>query len=265
MLTAYLDESGHEAKEWMFVAGFLGNEEQWTNLVPLWRAALGQRKALHMKGLRWNSSRTKELLARLGTIPDKCKLTPVLGGVRVKDYEDLLVGTPAQRLLKGYVTCIYPLVINVLRHIPSSERLEIVLEQQDEYQPFAECALAAIVSLRKQRPDWFLTDDGLPKLAKWSFVAKDSTILTQPADYFVYALRQLYQDKNSKKTEWCKPILNSGGKEGIGAIMKRSEIRQSVIGLPFMAIYAQTLRQLGKLEELKIEERTRKNLRTRRP
>jgi hypothetical protein len=255
MLTAYLDESGHETKEWMFVAGFLGNDEQWKKLAPLWRAALGQRKALHMKGLRWNNTRTRELLARLGPIPDKCKLTPVMGGVRGRDYEDLLEGTPAQKLLKGYVTCIYPLVINVLRHIPSNERLEIVFEQQDEYQPFAECALAAIVSLRNRRPDWFLTN--------WSFVPKDSTILTQPADYFVYALRQLYQDKNSKKTEWCRPILNSGDKQGIGAIMKRSEIRQSVIGLPFMAIYAQTLRQLGMLEELKIEEHTQRNLKSR--
>src|SRR2546422_542443 len=256
MLTAYVDESGHETKDWMFVAGFLGNDEQWKKFVPLWRKALGQRNALHMNSVRWNNDkgRTKALLARLGPIPDKCNLTPVLGGVRVKDYEDLLVGTPGQKLLKGYVACIYPFVINVLRHIPKNERLERVFEQQDEYRPFTECALAAIVSLRNERPDWFLTNDGLPKLAKWSFVLKDSTILTQPADYFVYALRQLYQDKNSKKVEWCKPILGSGNGQGIGGIMKRREMRQSIIQLPFMAIYAQTLRQLGKLEGLKIDK-----------
>jgi hypothetical protein len=74
-----------------------------------------------------------------------------------------------------------------------------------------------------------------------------------PADYFVYALRQLYQDRNSKKTEWCNPILNSGNGEGSGAVMKRAEIRQSIIYLPFMAMRAQALRQSGKLGGIDLE------------
>jgi len=253
MLSAYLDESGHETKDWMFVAGFLGDRSQWEQLAPLWSKALGQRERLHMKGLRWNQERTRQLLERLGPIPDKCGLKPVVGGVRVKDYEDLLSGTPAQKLLKGYIVCIYPLVINVLRAIPRNERLEIVFEQQHEYQPYTEFALAAIVSLRDRQPDWFLTDDGQAKLAKWSFVPKDSTIFTEPADYFVYALRQLYQNRKSKKTEWCRPILNSAHGEGFGAIMSRKQIRQSIVYLPFMAMRAQALRQSGKLPGLDLE------------
>jgi hypothetical protein len=253
MLIAYLDESGHETKDWMFVAGFLGDQDQWNQLIPLWKEALGKRKNLHMKGLRWNADRTRKLLGRLGSIPDKCRLKPVLGGVRAKDYEDLVSGTPAQKLLKGYIVCIYPLVVNVLRAIPKNSRLELVFEQQDEYQPYTECALAAIVSLKDQRPDWFLTDDGLPKLAKWSFVPKDSTVLTQPADYFVYALRQLYQDRNSRKTEWCRPILGSGNGEGFGAVMKRHEIRASMMQLPIRAMHVQALRQSGKLGGLDLD------------
>ncbi len=142
MLTAYLDETGHETKDWMFVAGFLGDRQQWKRLVPLWTEALGQRKHLHMSDLRWNKRQTQQLLQRLGPIPDKCGLKPVVGGVRVKHYEDLLAGTPAQKLLKGYIVCIYPLVVNVLRAIPRNERLEIVFEQQSEYQPYTEMALA---------------------------------------------------------------------------------------------------------------------------
>jgi len=245
MLIAYLDESGHETKDWMFVAGFLGDRRQWEQMSPLWTTALGQRRRLHMKGLRWKQDRTLQLLERLGPIPDKCGLKPVVGGVRVKDYEDLLSGTPAQKLLKGYIVCIYPLVINVLRAIPRNERLEIVFEEQQEYQPYTELALSAIVSLRDQRPDWFLTDDRQLKLAKWSFVPKDSTIFTQSADYFVYALRQLYQHRHSKKTEWCRPILKSGNGEGFGAVMTRKQIRQSMIYLPFMAMRAQALRPIG--------------------
>jgi hypothetical protein len=107
--------------------------------------------------------------------------------------------------------------------------------------------------LKDQQPEWFLADDGQPKLARWSFVPKDTTIFTQPADYFVYALRQLYQDRHSKKTQWCRPILKSGNGEGLGAVMMRKQIRQSIISLPFMAMRAQVLRQLGKLPGLDLE------------
>ncbi len=249
MLTAYLDESGHETKGWMFVAGFLGNDEQWKQFVPLWREALGpQREHLHMADLRWKKQRTRELLARLGAVPDKCKLTAVVGGVRQADYDDLIQGTPAEKLLKGYIACIYPLVINVLRAIPKNERLEIVFEQQREYEWYTKCALSALVSIQDARPDWFLTDDGLPKLAKWTFVPKGSTTLIEPADYFVYALRNLYQDKNSKQTQWCKPILDSGNGKGIGAIMKRKAMREQMMGVPFMTIYAQAMTQMGRFK-----------------
>ncbi len=249
MLTAYLDESGHETKGWMFVAGFLGNDDQWKQFVPLWKDALGpKRKHLHMANLRWKKQRTKELLARLGAVPNKCRLTPVVGGVKAADYEDLIQGTPAEKLLKGYIACIYPLVINVLRVIPKNERLEIVFEEQKEYELYTKCALSALVSIRHIRPDWFLTEDGLPKLAKWSFVPKGSTMLTEPADCFVYALRHLYQDKNSKQTQWCKPILDSGDGTGIGAIMEREAMREQMMKVPFMAIYAQVMTQLGKFK-----------------
>src|ERR1700741_740607 len=134
-----------------------------------------------------------------------------------------------------------------------NERLEIVFEEQQEYQTYTELALSAIVSLKDQRPAWFLTDDRQPKLAKWSFVPKDSTIFTQPADYFVYALRQLYQNRHSKKAEWCRPILKSSNGEGFGAAMTRKQIRQSMIYLPFMAMRAQALRQSGKLPGLDLE------------
>jgi hypothetical protein len=260
MQTAYVDESGHETKDWMFVAGFMGDDEQWKQFVPMWREALGGKEALHMNELRWKSDRTRELLARLGPVPDNCGLTAVVGGVRVSDYEDLLRGTPAKRLLKGYVACIYPLVVNILRSLPDTERLTIVFEQQHEYQPFAECALAAIVSLRNQKPDWFLTRDGLPKLASWAFVPKNSTTLTQPADYFVYALRQLYHDRHSKKTEWCRPILKSGNGQGIGAVMTRKQIRQTIVELPYRAIEAEALRRIGNLDDLKIDAACKKEL-----
>ena len=163
MITAYLDESGHETKEWMFVAGFFGNGNQWNELIPLWKKALGrQRKNLHMTDLRWTGHRTKTLLSRLGPIPYKCKLQPVLAGVRTRDYEDLIDGTPAEKLLKGYLVCVIPMVVQLLRSIPRNERLELVFEQQSEYEPYAHTALASLTDLEVFQQDYFRTDEGLP-------------------------------------------------------------------------------------------------------
>jgi hypothetical protein len=255
MITAYLDESGHEAKNWMFVAGFFGNDEQWNALVPLWTDALGrQRKHLHMNSLRWASTGTRNLLSRLGPIPYKCNLQPTLAGVRVGDYEDLITGTPAQRLLKGYLVCIIPLVIQLLRVIPGNERLEIVFEQQKEYEPYAHLALAALTDMRVFQQDFMRTDTGLPKLAKWSFVPKNSTSLTEPADYIAFALRHLWQDKDSKKTQWCRPILDPSGGTAIGAILRREQIREVMILTPFRAFEIGMQKQVWEIEDAKRKE-----------
>jgi hypothetical protein len=32
-MRAYIDESGHESMGWMFLAGYLGNEDQWGKFV----------------------------------------------------------------------------------------------------------------------------------------------------------------------------------------------------------------------------------------
>ncbi len=236
-LTAYLDESGHETKDWGFIAGFYGNDDQWRQLVPLWQTALGKRKKLHMNELRWNYPRIKKLLDRLGPIPGKCKLTPVVGGVRVSDYEDLIAGTIDEKLMKGYIACLMPLVFQLLRVVPSDDRVDLIFEEQKEYEPYANLALSALISLMNESIPWGRGRDGLPKLSKWSFVPKDSTILTQPADYFAYALLQAYRDKNSKKTKWCQSILESGGGEGIGAILKRQTIRRIIVGGQLITIY----------------------------
>lgn len=246
MLTMYVDESGHETTDWMFLAGFLGNEDQCKKCCQLWKDALGpQRKHLHMKTLRFKKDCDRQLLARLGPIPDECGLTPVLGGIKYEHYKDLVAGTKGEKLLKGYIACLYPLIINVLRSIPRNERLEIIFEAQNEYQPYAEHVLTALSGIRHHKEEWFVTEDGAQKLAKWSFVPKNSTVLTEPADYFAYALWQLYQDKNSRRSEWCAPILKSGNGEGIGRIMSREEIRMIVKQTPIMSLYLQIAKRLG--------------------
>src|SRR6266404_4490288 len=102
MFTAYIDESGQELKRgWTFLAGFLGDEARWADFDEKWRIGLGsQRKSLHMSDLRWNYDKTRRLLARLGPIPQECKLDPVMAGARLEDYEDLLSDEPYKKELK---------------------------------------------------------------------------------------------------------------------------------------------------------------------
>src|SRR5208283_2300018 len=70
MLTAYFDESGiHKGDHLCVVAGWVGNDAQWTSFVVDWIKALGHRKNLHMKSLRsWSGHRAyyERFLSKLG-------------------------------------------------------------------------------------------------------------------------------------------------------------------------------------------------------
>src|SRR5208282_5208121 len=166
------------------------NEGQWGRFVDAWKVGLGpQRKSLHLTKLRWNQDRTRQLLARLGPIPEACGLQAMLGGVRFGDYEDLVSGTREAKTLKGYMSCLMPMVLQTLKGLPENERIELVFEQQDEYEPFVNMALP-FFSVRDPYAPWIFTGDGKPKLAKWGFVPKGSTLMTDPADYLAFALRE---------------------------------------------------------------------------
>jgi hypothetical protein len=232
MLTAYLDECGHEQKNWQFIAGFFGNDDQWKSFAPMWSAALGKRKNLHMKGLRWNDRRAerriKPLLERLAPIPEQCGLTPIVGGIRYGDYEDLLIGTPWEKVLSGYIHCLFSLVMQTLRVLPPDERIEFVFEAQDTYEPYAHAAFTKFLAVPGD--SWRAMTDGRPKVAKWSFVPKGTTILTDASDYAAFAMHAAWTDINSRKAQWCVPLLRScdHSNRGIGSIMNRKMIRDVV-------------------------------------
>jgi hypothetical protein len=234
MLTAYLDECGHERKDWQFIAGFFGNSDQWKDFSSKWTSALGNRKRLHMNSLRWNDKRAerriKPLLERLAPIPEECGLTPIVGGIRYRDYEDMLIGTPWQKVMAGYMHCIFAVVIQTLRVIPSDERIEFVFEAQGVYEPYVNAAFKKSLAV----PDHpcKATSDGRPKVAKWSFVPKDATILTDAADYLAFALHATWTDKESRKAQWCEPLLRScdHSNRGVGSIMNRRIVREVVRG-----------------------------------
>lgn len=172
VLTCYIDESSQTSSEWMSVAGFIGTDEQWKACVPAWREAISPRDHLHMKELRFTASRAekriKPLLERAGAVPDKCGLTPVFGVVRYSDYADLITSED-EKIFCGYIACCLPMVINTLRGIPASERVELVFERQDTHWETLDLALSTIVhyaSAQTRLPD------GRSKLANWRSVEK---------------------------------------------------------------------------------------------
>jgi len=64
MFTAYLDETAHDAKDRMFVAGFLGDQGSWNKVSDGWEAAIDPLSDLHMNKLRFKGDRHRELVRR---------------------------------------------------------------------------------------------------------------------------------------------------------------------------------------------------------
>jgi len=218
----------------MTVAGWVGTEESWSDFVPKWQMALGKRRNLHMTDLRWNQHRTRRLLERLGPIPHESGLESAMGGVRFGDYEDLLPDDDARRLHAGYMACLHPMVIQLMKGFPRTERFEFTFEEQKQYAPVVEQALSvlchreAFVGQTLLNGEMFFAPDGRPRIAKWSFVPKGSTIMIDPADYLAFAIREANTSPRSKKTQWCLPMLNSGDRSAYGMLLNRQQARRIV-------------------------------------
>jgi len=228
MICAYLDETGQHARDYVIVAGHIGYPSQWERFDLAWRNALGkQRTRLHMQALRWSSDSTQRLLARLGSVPSDCGLKRLFGGVRVSDYEDLIPGSRAKKVINGYACAVLSVATSLLLcDVPDGERFELIFERQDRYWTYAQVVLSTI----SQDPNPKLrTKNGESKLAKWS--SAQSGMRFDQADYLCYALLQRQRDQGSRKAAWCSPILESGSE--IGQIMTRDAIREAVLHEPY--------------------------------
>src|SRR5262249_15407069 len=117
-------------------------------------------------------------------------------------------------------------VTSALLVLPENEQLEIVLEQQHEYESRVGLALSSIATLPDER---IRTKDGRSKLARWVFVPHERTIILDQADYLCYAMLQRCRAEASQKAQWCAPILGDG--KNIGRMFTRDETRKSVVDL----------------------------------
>lgn len=218
MLLAYLDESGLDSDGSMFIAGHVGNEKDWLQFDEKWKTALGERKALHMRTLRWLNPDVKDLLSRLGPIPGECGLTRVVSSVKASDYVDLIAGKRAKKVLKPYVFALTGLVLNVARGIGDHEQVHLIFAEQPRYADLAKQIIGSVAGLPAA-----LNSAGAIKVRQFSFLPNHGFARLDQADYFAYALLQLFRDAKSKRTEWTKSIL--GDMTGIGAIFTKDQVR----------------------------------------
>ena len=214
MLTAYLDESGHESGEYVVLAGFLGTDAQWASFEPDWRAALGQSASFHIKDLRCNKDSTRRRLARLGAIPHQHGLRPLIGALRVSDYADLAANLPEAFAIQGYFIALQPILAAVHLMVPQTETVRWFLEEQHDYEAQARRVFRV-----------YTESHGTPRLSDIHFVSKTSstTCLGQPADFLAYAVLQELRDPSSIRAQSCKPIRGDG--TFWGKIVERDEMR----------------------------------------
>jgi hypothetical protein len=230
VLTAYIDESGQEQDDWMFIAGYMGTDEAWKKFPDLWAKAIGpQRQHLHMKELRFTRLAVQKMLARAALVPKKCGLIPIAAGVRLKDYADLLLEERDTLLHAAYMQCCRAVTIFAMRALPDNERLEIVFERQDRYGWLAEKEFHKIASTT-DHPQLLMADGKTSKLASWRFIQKQDTVLCEPADYLAYYLLQHARNKQSVKSRWTYPIIAADPKSGAAALLNRENVRGIIIG-----------------------------------
>jgi hypothetical protein len=208
MIYGYFDESGENGDGFFVVAGYVGRRKDWKLFLDLWKKELGDRQYLHMKELRLgrvrHPDRHKDLLNRLGSVPQKANLYAFAGSVRTSDYAGRTKGTVAQISLSGYSVALLAMVDAILenKNIPKRDRIEFTFEDQLEF----EIARAATFrSLR--RVDRYKTHHGKSRVGKDSAMA--ASMILEASDYLSYAILQQLIDPQSWKARLTEPILKA--------------------------------------------------------
>jgi hypothetical protein len=226
VLTAYMEESGVHDKDWCVVAGFVGDDKQWKDCIDKWKPGLGRSRSLHMRKLRWNKTeRVKKLLNTLGPIPESCGLKKIWAGLRLQDYEDLLPQElRLNQEISPYMLCTSMIFARTAKLLPVGQRVAFVFALQKQY--------SRLVAL----PEWFLRNFLRDRFTVTYLTER--TMLTEPADYLAFEIRQCQIDINSKKARLGHSIIGDG--QGYGAIATRDGVRR---------VMTNTIEKLARLQK----------------
>jgi hypothetical protein len=217
MLTAYFDESGiHDGDHLCVVAGFVGNDAQWTAFVADWVPSIAPRMNLHMNSLRWNQhpDRIGRLLAKVGPIPERYNLRPVSIGMRQRDYNELMKGKLREDYTNPYMLCAQTCIAAVLSEIAGPEEVLFIFERQHVYKK----AMAAMHNIVFE----LIGVDS--RVKDINFISNKTTVCLDPADYLAFMVRERELDINSEKSKMGASIV--GTRDGLGGIFSRESVEQ---------------------------------------
>lgn len=116
--------------------------------------------------------------------------------------------------MQGYLAALFPIIVEVLKAVPSGEHIRWIFEEQRYYEQQARNVFRN-----------FPAKD-IPRLTDISFVGKDATVRTHPADFLAYAMLQKLRNPDSENSQWCEPIFSV--KSFLGMIAGRDLIRKIV-------------------------------------
>jgi len=140
-------------------------------------------------------------LARLGEIPHKHKLIPIHGATKVSDYADLIEHDPKYKnkvILNGYTAALNLVFNKLLDNFSPMTVIKIVCEQQEYYSDLANQLFRAFsMSLAEYHP----------MITGMEFIMKNTSVMTQPADYLAFAIGKYLDERGTKKDLWCRPIF----------------------------------------------------------
>jgi hypothetical protein len=215
MLTAYIDESGiHPGEHLCVVAGYCGNDAQWGGLISQWIPALGRRKNLHMRELRWkNEPRISRLLTNLGAIPERFGLVRIVGGIWHKDHREIVDGIVSNKYSSPYMLAAQACMSYALKSVPPDEEIAFVFDRQHLYEPVVQDLNGAVFDMMK-------TDKRLKEI---TFTDKAATVCLDPADYLAFQIREYKSYPQSRKAALGMSILGDG--RAIGEIYSRERVQ----------------------------------------
>lgn len=204
-VSVYVDESQHVGAGHVVVSGFCGVEEQWRAFAPAWKIALGKKRGLHMKELRWNGrgaeKRVRDWLATLGAIPHHYGLKPIYGAIETSDYSDILAGeSELQKKLCGYLVCLSVIFACLTTRLPGHAKIKIICERQRCYESLARALFESYSTMVAKDPR-------NPFFSGIEFIPKNYSALTQPADFLSFAMTKFLDQRGTRKDAWCRPIF----------------------------------------------------------
>jgi len=207
LLSAYFDETGLHQADVCIVAGFVGNDAQWLAFIHDWVDAIKPAKNLHMRRLRWNQhpESTARRLAKLGPIPHKYNLRPVVAGLNWNDFDSIVKPVVDNKFVHPYIICALIAIDVVLYEIAQDDEVMFYFDRQEGLRR------ELMDELRNIMFDYLRMDKRVKGI---EFIDRESTVCLDPADYLAYIARERNLDFDSFRSRAGESIIGSGGNGG---------------------------------------------------